>query len=606
MRSGRSLVATLVVATVAAAGARAGIAPENVAVVVNADSPDSRAIAAEYAKLRGIPGCNVVEVAGLADRERMTVDDFRQQVLSPVLRTIADRGLTRQIDVVAYSCDIPTAIDVRGDVGDRRLPQIITPVAAINGLTFLHRQVMDKDIGYLDLEANAYALRPVRERPDTPWTAAEQQRYAELLRRIDDHVKGTQTPPDDADPAAAAAVARELLEGFTTLCESHPRAAHLHYNRACALARLAGADDAVAALAQAVDCGWSDHRHAAGDPDLRGLGQRDDFKALVERMRAMPVVMPAARGFRATAGWRPDGSVADAAAAPRYLLSIVLACTTGRGTSVEEAVACLRRAAAADGTRPAGTIYFERNGNVRSATREWAFAAAARELEKLGVRSVVEEGVLPRDRADVAGAVIGTSDFDWKGSRSTILPGAIVEHLTSFGGVMTKNAGQTPLSAFLAAGAAGSSGTVTEPFAIQAKFPSPFIHVHYASGCTLVESFYLSVTGPYQLLVVGDPLTRPWHRDFTVAVRNLAAGATVSGDIDLDVITASSDGIRADGHELYVDGRLVASGPAGERLRWSSGRHAAGEHDLTVVARGADAIQSTARLPLRVTVRNDR
>ena len=271
MRSGRSLVATLVVATVAAAGARAGIAPENVAVVVNADSPDSRAIAAEYAKLRGIPGCNVVEVAGLADRERMTVDDFRQQVLSPVLRTIADRGLTRQIDVVAYSCDIPTAIDVRGDVGDRRLPQIITPVAAINGLTFLHRQVMDKDIGYLDLEANAYALRPVRERPDTPWTAAEQQRYAELLRRIDDHVKGTQTPPDDADPAAAAAVARELLEGFTTLCESHPRAAHLHYNRACALARLAGADDAVAALAQAVDCGWSDHRHAAGDPDLRGL-----------------------------------------------------------------------------------------------------------------------------------------------------------------------------------------------------------------------------------------------------------------------------------------------------------------------------------------------
>jgi hypothetical protein len=219
---------------------------------------------------------------------------------------------------------------------------------------------------------------------------------------------------------------------------------------------------------------------------------------------------------------------------------------------------------------------------------------------------VVEEGVLPRDRADVAGAVIGTSDFDWKGSRSTILPGAIVEHLTSFGGVMTKNAGQTPLSAFLAAGAAGSSGTVTEPFAIQAKFPSPFIHVHYASGCTLVESFYLSVTGPYQLLVVGDPLTRPWHRDFTVAVRNLAAGATVSGDIDLDVITASSDGIRADGHELYVDGRLVASGPAGERLRWSSGRHAAGEHDLTVVARGADAIQSTARLPLRVTVRNDR
>lgn len=605
MPGGRTIVATLIIAA-ASAVARAGIAPENVAVVVNADSPASRTIAAEYVKLRGIPACNVVEITGLADRERMTVADFRRQVLSPVLETIADRGLTRQIDVVAYSSEIPTAIDVGGDVGGTDLPPIITPVAAINGLTFLHRPVMAKDVRYLHLEANAYARRPVREHRDTPWTADEQHRYATVLRRIDEHVKERKQPPPEADPAAGAAIARELLDGFPTLCESHPRSAHLHYNRACALARLATADEAVAALTKAVDCGWSDHRHTAGDPDLRGLAQRDDFRHLLQRMREMPVVMPAARGFRATTGWRPDGSSADDADLPRYMLSIVLACTTGRGTSVDEAVACLRRAAAADGTRPGGTIYFERNDDVRSTTREWAFTAAARELEKLGVRSAVEDGVLPRQRSDVAGAVIGTADFDWKSSGSTILPGAIVEHLTSLGGVMKKHGGQTPLTAFLAAGAAGSSGTVTEPFAIQAKFPSPFIHVHYASGCTLVEAFYLSVTGPYQLLIVGDPLTSPWKRHFTVAVRNLAAGMTVSGDIDLDVTTASGDGIRAAGLELYVDGRLVASCAADERLRWSSGRHAAGEHDLAVVARGADAIESVARLPLRVTVRHDR
>ena len=68
------------------------------------------------------------------------------------------------------------------------------------------------------------------------------------------------------------------------------------------------------------------------------------------------------------------------------------------------------RAAADDGTRPAGTIYFERNGNVRSTTREWAFAAAARELEKFCVMSVVEEGVRrpdSREHSPLATAAAG-------------------------------------------------------------------------------------------------------------------------------------------------------------------------------------------------------
>ena len=59
---------------------------------------------------------------------------------------------------------------------------------------------------------------------------------------------------------------------------------------------------------------------------------------------------------------------------------------------------------------------------------------------------------------------------------------------------------------WISAGAAGTSGTVTEPYAMQQKFPMPFIHVHYAKGCSLAEAFYQSLMGPYQLLVLGDPL----------------------------------------------------------------------------------------------------
>ena len=86
--------------------------------------------------------------------------------------------------------------------------------------------------------------------------------------------------------------------------------------------------------------------------------------------------------------------------------------------------------------------------------------------------SVVEDGVLPANHADVAGAVIGSAGCDWASSHSTILPGALCDNFTSFGGVMSAGAGQTPFSEFLRYGAAGASGTVTEPYAIAAKFPA--------------------------------------------------------------------------------------------------------------------------------------
>ena len=90
---------------------------------------------------------------------------------------------------------------------------------------------------------------------------------------------------------------------------------------------------------------------------------------------------------------------------------------------------------------------------------------------------------------------------------------------------MSSGASQTPLSEFLRYGAAGASGTVTEPYAIAEKFPHPMLQVHYARGCTLAEAFYQSVCGPYQLLIVGDPLCRPWANIPKVTVAGLPADA---------------------------------------------------------------------------------
>lgn len=164
----------------------------------------------------------------------------------------------------------------------------------------------------------------------------------------------------------------------------------------------------------------------------------------------------------------------------RYLLSAMLGVTSGRGNSVDEVIAMLRSAAAADATRPKGTIYFVTNNDVRTTTRSSVFTDTVAALESLGVRAEVVSGTLPVGKRDVAGLMTGTPSFDWPASGSRIRPGAICENLTSFGGIFSPSAGQTPLSAFLRAGAAGSSGTVIEPYADQAKFPHPSIQVHYA------------------------------------------------------------------------------------------------------------------------------
>ena len=111
----------------------------------------------------------------------------------------------------------------------------------------------------------------------------------------------------------------------------------------------------------------------------------------------------------------------------------------------------------------------------------------------------------------------------------------------AIGGVLSAGAGQTPLTEFLRYGAAGSSGTVCEPYAIQNKFPVPAIQVHYARGCSLAEAFYQSVWGPYQLLIVGDPLCRPWARIPAIHVSGVEAGATVHGRLILKPTAEAAD-----------------------------------------------------------------
>ncbi|KPJ71841.1 MAG: hypothetical protein AMS14_08940, partial [Planctomycetes bacterium DG_20] len=569
-----------------AAAAAAGGGPEHVAVVVNADSWASLAVANEYVRLRRIPPGHVVYLASLPSFELISVDDFRARVLAPVLRAIKDRNLADQIDCIAYSSDLPYAVNVNSDVGKTELPKFITKRAAINGLTYLHELVMAKDIRYLGLGANDYLRRLVRAETPTSWTADE---LAALKR------------------AYALLQSRQWAEAeqaLRRLATARPEVPDLHYNVACCLARQGRLDEAVAALARAVEAGWANAAHAQADDDLEPLRGRNDFKRLLETMKQPLVNVRPSVGFRSAYAWSPQGQMTEPGLGRRYMLSTMLAVTSGRGNSLREAVESLRRSAAADGTAPKGTVYFMQNSNVRSTTRAWAFRAAAETLKELGVAAEVLDGRLPTNKPDVAGAMIGTGVFDWKACGSTILPGAICEHLTSSGGVMTGRGGQTPLTEFLRHGAAGASGTVTEPMAIQAKFPLAFMHVHYARGCSLAEAFYQSVAGPYQLLIVGDPLCRPWAKIPEVTVRGAAPWQTVSGRLTLTPAVTPRDGVRIGHYDLLLGGSLYRRCRPGESFEIDTTALADGYHDVRIVATTADAVATQGRLLLPLIVGN--
>ena len=90
------------------------------------------------------------------------------------------------------------------------------------------------------------------------------------------------------------------------------------------------------------------------------------------------------------------------------------------------------------------------------------------------------------------------------------VPGALADHLTSFGGDLLATS-QMSILDWIRAGATASYGTVTEPTANPSKFPQPVVLVsQYFYGNTALEAYNKSVLVPYQGVFVGEPLARPF------------------------------------------------------------------------------------------------
>jgi uncharacterized protein (TIGR03790 family) len=287
-----------------------------------------------------------------------------------------------------------------------------------------------------------------------------------------------------------------------------------------------------------------------------------------------------------------------------FYLSTMLGVTRDRGNTVAEIISYLKRSKEADGKRPKGTIYYMWNKDIRSSVRDKCFESMAAEINKLGlgVRAKVQQGRVPTGAKDVAGMMVGTAEFSL--ANISILPGAICEHLTSQGGIMNEKTAQTSLSEFLRRGAAGASGTVWEPLALQSKFPLASLQLHYVRGCSLAEAFYQSVAGPYQLLIVGDPLCQPWAQAPMITVEGVTPRQVVRGPL-----TVTPKGTPRGPHplgsfETFVDGRIIARSQPGKPLTIDTEKLPDGYHELRIVGVTADPIETQGRAIIPITVNN--
>ena len=216
------------------------------------------------------------------------------------------------------------------------------------------------------------------------------------------------------------------------------------------------------------------------------------------------------------------------------------------GNSFDDVKALIDRGVAADRSFPDGRAYLLNTPDKARSTRAAYFEQTAAELA--GVFPVeVMEALAVVGRQDVLFYFTGLSQVPQL-ETLRFLPGALADHLTSFGGQLTDSSQMSSLR-WLEAGATASYGTVVEPCNHPQKFPMPAVAMFfYATGATAIEAYWKSVAWPGEGLFIGEPLARPFAptlRELPNSVFELQLYSPREGTLHLEQATSPSGPFRA-------------------------------------------------------------
>ena len=222
------------------------------------------------------------------------------------------------------------------------------------------------------------------------------------------------------------------------------------------------------------------------------------------------------------------------------------------GASTADVTALIDRGVASDDTFPTGTAYFLRTSDDARSVRWPAMEQAAADWDHPpdGLHVVYRD-----DSTTGTGVLTGATDVfayltGWADVPSivanTYLPGAVADHLTSYGGILTGPTGQMSVLRWLEAGVTASFGTVVEPCNYPTKFPDPGpLLARYYRGATVIEAYWKSVEWPGEGVFVGEPLARPFGRRFVAYDAAHTLTITTTGlvpGVAYDLVAADAPG----------------------------------------------------------------
>lgn len=232
-------------------------------------------------------------------------------------------------------------------------------------------------------------------------------------------------------------------------------------------------------------------------------------------------------------------------------------------SNLTEATNLIARGMAADGSQPAANTYLVSTTDTNRNVRASAFNSTVTTVSPFIKAEVAYTNALV-SKTDVMFYFTGVSTVA-NLSTNKFLPGAVADHLTSYGGMLTNSYQMSSLE-WLKAGATGSYGTVVEPCNYTQKFPNPKVMMqHYLAGETLMESYWKSVAWPGEGVFIGEPLARPFSKvkvvkntdgTWTANLPWVAAGT-------YDVMVTESSGVP---FRLYRKVALSAAGPLNVKL----------------------------------------
>jgi uncharacterized protein (TIGR03790 family) len=268
------------------------------------------------------------------------------------------------------------------------------------------------------------------------------------------------------------------------------------------------------------------------------------------------------------------------------LPSMMLGYTGIHGTDMGTVLKCIENGMRARQSGPQHPVALVKTDDkARSGPREWQYADVKAEMALRG-GSVVIYTNQPPAQANLMGVMTG-ADSVKPADFGTFSPGAFAEHLTSWSAEFQKP--QTKCTEWLKSGATVTAGMVTEPYNAWTKFPHARFFVHYASGCSAMESFYQSILSPVQVLLLGDPLSQ--ISGLPVEIKTIGLSKEISSSLDSSFVAEAKFPIPAKViYSALFDGKQIKEADNISLIELPFKEAGDGYHEVRIIAQAVSLV----------------